>query len=175
MAGGPEPSKCCLKCASCSADRTYSMSPARTSATNHSRSTTLRGVGIVCPTAVRCTGSYRVTMASTTSTRTCGVSPDTKNPLGFAPLWDRLERRNGHLRIWGHTTGPTGRARGQSRSLRVRESKYSCQVARRTLGYTKVRYCSIAKGADAHPSETIQTQVATRVSCTPASSRTFQY
>lgn len=84
MAGGPEPSKCCLKCASCSAGRTYSMSPARTSATNHSRSTTLRGVGIVCPTPVRCTGSYRVTMASTTSTRTCGVSPDTKNPLRFA-------------------------------------------------------------------------------------------
>ena len=48
-------------------------------------------------------------------------------------------------------------------------AKYPCQVARRTLGYTKVRYCSIAKGADAHPSETIQTRVATRVSCTPAS------
>lgn len=58
---------------------------------------------------------------------------------------------------------------GQSRSRRVCESKYPCQVTRRTLGYTKVRYCSIAKGADAHPSETIQTRVATRVSCTPAS------
>lgn len=145
------------------------MSPARTSATTHSRSTILRDVGIACPTPAKCTGSCRVTIASTTPTRTCGASPDTKNPLGSAPLWDRLERRNGHLRIWGHTTGPTGRARGQSQSLRVRESKYSCQVARRTLGYTKVRYCSIAKGADAHPSETIQTQVATRVSCTPAS------
>ena len=123
MAGGPEPSKCCLKCASCSADRTYSMSPARTSATNHSRSTTLRGVGIVCPTPVRCTGSYRVTMASTTSTRTCGVSPDTKNPLGSAPLWDRLERHDGPLRIRDSTTGPTRQARGRSKSLRVRESK----------------------------------------------------
>lgn len=51
----------------------------------------------------------------------------------------------------------------------VRENKYPCQVARCTLGYTKVRYCDIAKKADAHPSETIQTQVATRVSCTPAS------
>ena len=146
MAGGPEPSKCCLKCASCSADRTYSMSPARTSATNHSRSTILRDVGIACPTPAKCTGSYRVTMASTTSTRTCGVSPDTKNPLGSAPLWDRLERRGGPLRIRGRTTGPTRRARGRSKSLRVRESKIPCQVARRTLDYTKIRYCCIAKG-----------------------------
>ena len=145
------------------------MLPARTSATNHSRSTTLRDVNIACPTAARCKGLYWITMVSVTPTRTSGASPDTKNPLGSAPLQGRLERRNGRLRIWGHTTGPTGRARGQSRSLRVRESKYPCQVARRTLGYTKVRYCDIAKKADAHPSETIQTQVATRVSCTPAS------
>ena len=146
MAGGPEPSKCCLKCASCSADRTYSMSPARTSATNHSRSTTLRGVGIVCPTPVRCTGSYRVTMASTTSTQACGASPDTKNPLGSAPLWDRLERHDGPLRIRGRTTGPTRQAREAEPKPPCARAKNSCQVARRTLGYTKVRYCGITKG-----------------------------
>ena len=145
------------------------MSPARTSATTHSRSTILRDVGIACPTPAKCTGSCRVTIASTTPTRTCGASPDTKNPLGSAPLWNRLERRDGPLRIRGRTTGPTRQARGRSRNLRVCESKYPCQVARCALGYTKVRYYDIAKKADAHPSETIQTQVATRVSCTPAS------
>lgn len=140
------------------------MSPARTSATTHSRSTILRDVGIACPTAAKCTGSCRVMIASTTPTRTCGASPDTKNPLGSAPLQGRLERRDGPLRIWGHTTGQTRRARGRSRSLPVRESKYPCQVARCTLGYTKVRYCDIAKKADAHPTDAIQSQVVTRVS-----------
>ena len=53
---------------------------------------------------------------------------------------------HGYLRIWGHTTGPTRQARERSKSLRVRESKYPCQVTRRTLDYTKVRYCGIAKG-----------------------------
>ena len=145
------------------------MSPARTSATNHSRSTTLRGVGIVCPTPVRCTGSYRVTMASTTSTRTCGVSPYTKNPLGSAPLWDRLERRDGPLRIRGRTTGPTRQARGQSKSLRVRESKIPLPGRQTYSRLHKNTLLLHREGADAHPSETIQTRVATRVSCTPAS------
>ena len=164
MAGGPEPSKCCLKCASCSADRTYSMSPARTSATNHSRSTILRDVGIACPTPAKCTGSYRVT-----STRTCGVSPDTKNPLGSALLWDRLERHDGPLRIRGRTTGPTRQARGRSKSLRVRESKIPLPGRQTYSRLHKNTLLLHREKADAHPSETIQTQVATRVSCTPAS------
>ena len=58
---------------------------------------------------------------------------------------------------------------GGAKASVCERAKYPCQVARRTLGYTKVRYCDIAKKADTHPSETIQTQVATRVSCTPAS------
>ncbi len=145
------------------------MSPARTSATNHSRSTTLRGVGIVCPTPVRCTGSYRVTMASTTSTRTCGVSPDTKNPLGSAHLWDRLERRDGPLRIRGRTTGPTRQARGRSKSLRVRESKIPLPGYQTYSRLHKNTLLLHREGTDAHPSETIQTRVITRVSLTPAS------
>ena len=142
----PDPSKCCPRCASCSAGWTCSMSPARTSATNHSRSTTLRGVGIVCPTPARCTGSCRVTMVSTTPTRTCGASPDTKNPLGSAPFWDRLERRDGFLRIRGPQRAQRDGRGGRSRSFRGCENKYPCQVARHTLGYTKVSYCGIAKG-----------------------------
>lgn len=58
---------------------------------------------------------------------------------------------------------------GGAKASVCERAKYPCQVARRTLDYTKIRYCDIAKKADAHPSETIQTQVATRVSCTPAS------
>ena len=145
------------------------MSPARTSATNHSRSTTLRGVGIVCPAPVRYTGSYRVTMASTTSTQTCGVSPDTKNPLGSAPLWDRLERHDGPLRIRGRTTGPTRQARGRSKSLRVRESKRPLPGRQTYSRLHKNTLLLHREKADAHPSETIQTRVTTRVSCTPAS------
>ena len=122
------------------------MSPARTSATNHSRSTTLRGVGIVCPTPVRCTGSCRVTMASTTSTRTCGVSPDTMNPIRFA-----FPRPTGASR-WappnpGLHDGPDGTDAGRSGAAasECARSEHSCQVARRTLDYTKIRYCGIAK------------------------------
>ena len=145
------------------------MLPARTSATNHSRSTTLRDVGIAYPTAARRTGSCRITIISVTPTRTSGASPDTKNPLGSTPLWDRLERRDGPLRIRGSTTGPTRQARGQSKSLRVRESKIPLP-GRQT--YSRLHKSALLwhrEGADAHPSETIQTRVTTRVSCTPAS------
>lgn len=145
------------------------MLSAKTSATNHSRSTTSRGAGIAYPTAARCTGSCRVTMASTTSTRTCRVSPDTKNSLGSAPLWDRLERRDGPLRIRGRTTGPTRQARGRSKSLRVRESKIPLPGRQTYSRLHKNTLLLYREGADAHPSETIQTRVTTRVSCTPAS------
>ena len=122
MAGGPEPSKCCLKCASCSADRTYSMSPARTSATNHSRSVTLRGASIACPTAARCTGLCRITMVSVTPTRTSGASPDTKKPLGPAPLLIGWRVAMGPLNPGLHDgCGRAGAGGGAKAS--VRESK----------------------------------------------------
>lgn len=38
-----------------------------------------------------------------------------------------------------------GRGGGAKASVCAR-AKYPCQVARRTLGYTKVSYCGIAKG-----------------------------
>ena len=44
-----------------------------------------------------------------------------------------------------------GRGEGRSRGLRAREGKRPCQIARRTLGYAKVRYRGIAKNASAHP------------------------
>lgn len=73
------------------------------------------------------------------------------------------------LRIWGHTTDPTRRARGA-------EPKPPCAREQIPLPgyqtYSRLHKSALLQhreGADAHPSETIQTRVATRVSCTPAS------
>ena len=57
--------------------------------------------------------------------------------------------------------GP-GRAAGEGRrrGLRAREGKRPCQIARRTLGYAKVRYRGIARGASARPRPARQRQPA---------------
>ena len=41
-----------------------------------------------------------------------------------------------------------GRGEGRSRGLRAREGKRPCQIARRTLGYARVRYRGIARGGE---------------------------
>lgn len=114
-----------------------------------------------------------MTTAFATPMRTSGASPDTKKPLGPAPLLIGWRVAMGPLNPGLHDgrgrAGAGGRAREAEPKPPCARAKNSCQVARRTLGYTKVRYCDIAKKADAHPSETIQTRVTTRVSCTPAS------
>ena len=53
-----------------------------------------------------------------------------------------------------------GRGEERSRGLRARGGKRPCQIARRTFGYVKVRYRSIAKRANAHPRPARQRQPA---------------
>ena len=110
-----------------------------------------------------------MTTASITPTRASGASPDTKNSLGPAPFRGRLARRDGPLRIRGRTTGLTRQARGRSKSLRVRESKIPLPSRQTYSRLHKNTLLLHREGADAHPSETIQTRVTTRVFCTPAS------
>ena len=53
-----------------------------------------------------------------------------------------------------------GRGEERSRGLHAREGKRPCQIARRTLGYAKVRYRGIARGASARPRPARQRQPA---------------
>ena len=69
----------------------------------------------------------------------------------------------------GRTTGPTGRARGRSQSFRVCESKIPLPGRHTYSRLHKSELLRHRKGADVHPTDAIQTRVATRVSYTSAS------